>query len=68
MSIEGNNEFVGTEVLLSKGKRSRTAYKGHLAKLKKDIATFLNEFEPGNLFHNSKAKLFKLRINSRRAI
>lgn len=63
-SIKGNNEFVWTEVLLSKKKRGRTAYKGHLAKLKKYITAFLNDFESGYLFHSSKAKLFELRINS----
>ena len=42
-----------------KKKISREAYKGHLSKLEKDIAKFLNEFVPGYLLHISKLKSYK---------
>ena len=63
MSTEGNIEVVGTKVPLLKKERSRAvANNSHLTKLEKDITTSLNNFEPGNLFHTSKAKSFKSNI------
>ena len=62
MSTEGNNEVFGTKILLSKKKRSRVTYKGHLTKFEADIIKFLNDSEPRNLFHNLKAKLNKINI------
>ena len=42
LHLSGNDEApLGNEVL-SKKKRSRAAYKGHLSKLEKDITMFLN--------------------------
>mgnify|MGYP001795009530 CR=1 FL=1 len=63
MSNEGNGSTVvaGGE-MLSKKKRSRGAYKGHLSKLEKDISIFLNNFDQGNLFHISKLKSYKTNI------
>lgn len=62
MSIERKTGFNEAD-LWSKKNRSMAAYKGHLTKLEEGT-TFLNNLEPGNLFHTSKVKLFKLRINS----
>ena len=53
MSLSGSNEAPSPNQVLSKKKRRRAAYKGHLSKLEKDITMFLNEFVPGNLLHIS---------------
>ena len=59
MSLNGSDEApLGNEVL-SKKRRSRAAYNGHLSKLEKDITMFLDEFVPGNLLHISKLKSYK---------
>ena len=56
MSLNGSDEApLGNEVL-SKKRRSRAAYKGHLSKLEKDITMFLDEFVQGNLLYMSKLK------------
>ena len=59
MSLGGSDEALSGNEALSKKKRSRAAYKGHLCKLEKDITMFLNEFVPGNLLHISKLKSYK---------
>ena len=51
MSLNGSDEApLGNEVL-SKKRRSRAAYKGHLSKLEKDITIFLDRFVPGYWLH-----------------
>ena len=58
MSLNGCDEAPSRNEVLSKKKRSRAAYKGHLSKLKKNIM-FLDEFVPGNLLYISKLKSYK---------
>ena len=58
MSLNGCDEAPSRNEVLSKKKRSRAAYKGHLSKLKKNIM-FLDEFVPGNLLCISKLKSYK---------
>ena len=59
MSLNGCDEAPSRNEVLSKKKRSRAAYKGHLSKLKKNIIMFLDEFVPGNLLYISKLKSYK---------
>ena len=48
MSFSGSDEPPSGNEDLSKKKRSRAAYKGHLSKLEKHIITmFFDEFVPG---------------------
>ena len=62
MSLNGSDEAPSGNEVLSKKKRSRVAYKGHLSKLEKDITMFLDEFVPGNLLHLSKLKSHKYNV------
>ena len=62
MSLNGSDEVPSGNKVLSKKKRSRAAYKGHLSKLEKDITMFLDEFIPGNLLHISKLKPYENNI------
>ena len=59
MSFSGSDEPPSGNEDLSKKKRSRAAYKGHLSKLEKDITKFLNEFLPEYLFHISQLNPYK---------
>ena len=59
MSLNSRDKTPSGNEVLSKKKRSRAAYKGHLSKLEKDITMFLDEFVPGNLLHISKLKSYK---------
>ena len=59
MSLNSRHKAPSGNEVLSKKKRSRAAYKGHLSKLEKDITMFLDEFVPGNLLHISKLKSYK---------
>ena len=62
MSLNGSDEApLGNEVL-SKKRRSRAAYKGHLSKLEKDITIFLDRFVPGYWLHIQKLKSYENNI------
>ena len=62
MSLNGSDEASSGNEVLPKKNRSRTAYKGHLSKLEKDITIFLDEFVPRNLLHLSKLKSYKYNV------
>ena len=59
MSLNCRDETPSENEVLSKKKRSRTAYNDHLSKLEKDVTMFLDEFVPGNVLHISKLKSYK---------
>ena len=59
MSLSDSEKAFSGNKFLSKEKRSRATYKGHLSKPEKNITMFLNEFVPGNLLHISKLKSYK---------
>ena len=59
MSLNCRDEAPSENEVLSKKKRSRTAYNDHLSKLEKDVTMFLDEFVPGNVLHISKLKSYK---------
>ena len=59
MSLSGSDEAPSGNEVLSKKKRGRAVYGGHLSKPGRDITMFLNDFVPGNLIHISKLKSYK---------